>query len=290
MKERGVKQQLLVIIPVVVLLIVLGWVDYVTGPDFGFSLFYIIPIGFVAWRFGRAEALLAAIVAGFAWILAEAPWKTETLIWSLLWNGFTRFAIYTFIATSVSALRRDKETIDSANQRLRELLEHTEKLARTDALTGLANSRAFQEKLHQEATRSRRNGKGLCLVYMDLDNFKRVNDLHGHTRGDEVLGEVAALLKVAFRETDLVARLGGDEFCALLNDVDPRAAKDIGARIIEAVDRLNDNLEGVQLGASVGIVYFESPPSDLDLIISKADSAMYAAKASGKGRVEVHLL
>jgi len=287
LRERSARERLITTVSVVALIVGLGWIDYVTGPDFGFSLFYILPISVVAWRYGRTEAWSAAIAAGIAWFVAEEPWRIEALWWALVWDGFTRFVIYTFIATSVSAMRRDKRTIDAANRKLKELLEETERLARTDSLTGLANTRAFDEHLKQEASRARRSGKSICLAYIDLDNFKRVNDLYGHTRGDEVLSDVAQAIKSAVRKTDFVARLGGDEFATILIEADPMHAKELGMRIVDRVTSLNEGLVNVGLGASVGIVHLATPPEDLDQIITLADAAMYVAKAAGKGRVEV---
>lgn len=288
MRKRSKKEKLITSAGVVGLIGLLGWFDLVTGPDIGFSLFYILPISLVAWHVGRAVAWSAALSATIAWFIAENPWRSQSMWWEFVWDGFTLMVIYTFVATSVSSMRRDRRTIQMANEKLKELLETTEALARTDSLTGVANFRAFEEALKHESMRARRVNSSMCLAYIDLDNFKRVNDLYGHSRGDQVLSDVAKSIKAALRETDFVARLGGDEFGVILIDADPSHAEVLGSRIVDKVKELNENLAGVELGASVGIVHLQTPPDDLDLMVTLADSAMYAAKTAGKGRVQVH--
>lgn len=153
-------------------------------------------------------------------------------------------------------------------------------LARTDPLTGLANRRAFDERLAAELARARRDGSPVSLALIDLDRFKRVNDLHGHAVGDAVLREVAGRLRDVARGTDLVARLGGEELAWLLPGTGLGAA-------MEAAERLGARIRGAPFGragrqtASIGVA--EAVPGDLpgDLL-RRADGALYRAKDGGR--------
>jgi diguanylate cyclase (GGDEF)-like protein/PAS domain S-box-containing protein len=166
--------------------------------------------------------------------------------------------------------------------------QELERQANTDGLTGLLNRRAFMAELEvrvRHVQRSRRSG---ALVYVDLDNFKPVNDLHGHAQGDAVLKTVAEHLRRNARIGDLVARLGGDEFALWLTDVDAGGAAAKGEAMLtirEAIASLSAAPEK-PLGLSVGVAMLEPESGeDMTALIERADRAMYGAKRSGKGRV-----
>jgi diguanylate cyclase (GGDEF)-like protein/putative nucleotidyltransferase with HDIG domain len=155
-------------------------------------------------------------------------------------------------------------------------------LAATDPLTGLANHRAFQERLAQEVARARRYERPLALVLLDLDHFKRVNDAHGHQAGDAVLAEVARRLSAAARGADLVARVGGEEFAWLLPDTDPAGALALAERMRHAVEILP--FPGVGgLTASLGVAGLDREGDGQDLF-RRADLALIWAKLSGRNR------
>ncbi len=159
-----------------------------------------------------------------------------------------------------------------------------EQLAEIDPLTGALNTRAFIERATREISRSRRHGRPLSLAYMDLDNFKAVNDTKGHAQGDEVLRKVVSTLKSRSRAQDLVARLGGDEFVILFAETDSKGAS-------QAVENLQQTLtkameqEGWPVTFSIGLLTHQKPPTDLGEIITTADNLMYGAKKSGKNQV-----
>ena len=164
------------------------------------------------------------------------------------------------------------------------------KLSRTDPLTGLLNRRVFYQELEQRLVRARRTGRSGALCYIDLDNFKGVNDSHGHQLGDEVLRLVAALLAATARSNDLLARLGGDEFALWLDETG-----DAGTRIkARALARLGASLAPYAgatdrpLGASIGIaVHDPANGEDLEALMARADRAMYDVKRNGKGCCEI---
>lgn len=266
---------------------VFGWLDQLAGPQVNFSLFYIFFIVIGAWRYGKTEAWASAVFAVVAWAVGEEPWRPDYPMAAFLWNVFSRCIIFGFIAAAVSEMKTVKDTLARANRALAQLAEENERLARQDPLTKLANTRLFEEALETEAARHRRSGNPLCLAYIDLDNFKKVNDHYGHTAGDEVLKDVANILKNSVRQVDTVARLGGDEFAIILADSSLDSVRLIGERVVKKIEALNEAWPNVALGASVGIVTISEIPDDPSGLMSLADEAMYIAKTSGKGQISV---
>ncbi|HTW20136.1 MAG TPA: bifunctional diguanylate cyclase/phosphodiesterase [Mycobacteriales bacterium] len=170
------------------------------------------------------------------------------------------------------------------NKQLAEAGAQLKRRATTDPLTGLRNRAAF----YDQAARSIRNLDGLAAVlFIDLDDFKDVNDSLGHAAGDNLLSAVSARLESVIRPSDLIARLGGDEFAVLLTGLEgERAAIAVGERVVSALGApVQLDTTTVQVAASVGLT-FRSAPADLDDVLREADIAMYHAKRSGKGRVE----
>ncbi|WP_255448491.1 sensor domain-containing diguanylate cyclase [Telmatospirillum sp. J64-1] len=159
-------------------------------------------------------------------------------------------------------------------------------LSRTDSLTGLFNRRAFFEELGRRFSRLSRDNRSAALIYVDLDNFKLVNDIHGHQRGDEALLAVRDLLVSSTRPIDLVARLGGDEFAIWLEGADEKTAVMRGNALLEAAEGLSCFSGDAEhpLLLSLGIaVYDPSRNETLEQLIARADEAMYAGKRAGKG-------
>jgi len=166
------------------------------------------------------------------------------------------------------------------------LLEEVRHQALHDPVTDLANSRLFEDRVTQALSISRRSGSTLALLFVDLDRFKFVNDNHGHKVGDELLRAVAQRLLERVREEDTVARIGGDEFGILLQQVTQSAdAETVAAEVVTALGEpfaVRDLT--LRIGASVGITVFPERGDTYDSVVSRADSAMYQAKADGKGR------
>jgi diguanylate cyclase (GGDEF)-like protein/PAS domain S-box-containing protein len=168
--------------------------------------------------------------------------------------------------------------------------EELERLSQTDALTGLANRRAFAAELEAAVARARRNARSGALVYLDLDNFKLVNDRFGHERGDQVLCRLAEILRHKTRRYDQVARLGGDEFALWFEDTDAAAARSRADDLIAASQSLAAESPDPArpLGLSIGAaIYQPGGIEDLSTLIARADAAMYQAKHGGKGRLAV---
>lgn len=153
----------------------------------------------------------------------------------------------------------------------------------TDALTGIANRAAFLGALDRALAGQRATGQAFGLVYLDLDGFKQVNDLKGHSAGDEVLREVASVLAATVRRGDLAARIGGDEFAAVLpavGDHTPIVAERIRQGVAQRMAE-----QDFKVTASVGAVTFRVSPADREEAISFGDRLMYQAKTAGKDQV-----
>lgn len=175
----------------------------------------------------------------------------------------------------------------SAALALRTAMLHAEvtRLATTDALTGLANRRVFDENLAREVARSRRTGSPVALVFVDVDHFKAVNDCHGHGMGDEVLRHVGRALAATARAADVAARFGGEEFVLLLPGADAAAARHAAERVraaIAAADR-----SPVPVTASAGVAVGSGECLDADRLLRAADTALYRSKRAGRDRTTV---
>ncbi|WP_319523477.1 diguanylate cyclase [Breoghania sp.] len=174
-----------------------------------------------------------------------------------------------------------------AHQELVVLSEKLEQAAKTDELTGLSNRRDMKEKLRYEANRSARSQRPFCLLLADIDDFKRINDDHGHDAGDLVLQALSGRMTVSLRKQDGIARWGGEEFLILLPESGMEEGRTIAERLLKAIAgqpfRIQD--KSLQLSLSIGLARFD-PGSDLEKTITRADQALYRAKHKGKKRVE----
>ena len=189
--------------------------------------------------------------------------------------------------TTQIELYRLRLKLEERNGQLRVANENLELAARTDALTGLANRRAFVEKAEDEIVRFRRTGRIFSIMLSDIDNFKRFNDTHGHSCGDYVLKEVAATLRHNIRQQDSVARWGGEEFIFLLPETEAKGAAIAGEKIRSLLEATIYNYEGQSLRITMtfGVSEFGENLS-LDDCISRADEALYQGKAAGRNQVK----
>jgi diguanylate cyclase (GGDEF)-like protein/PAS domain S-box-containing protein len=172
---------------------------------------------------------------------------------------------------------------------VKEVEEQLTLLARSDALTGIANRRLFGETLLLALERARRHGNPLGLAYLDIDRFKKINDTHGHGVGDEVLKEFAQRLVEQVRQVDTVARLSGDEFVIILEDSGTHAELErLAAKILDAVRQPFSTSAGtLMVTASIGIALFKGEGQSQDALLADADQALYEAKRQGRDRVVV---
>jgi diguanylate cyclase (GGDEF)-like protein/PAS domain S-box-containing protein len=178
----------------------------------------------------------------------------------------------------------------------RMLIERLERLSRTDGLTGMLNKRGLMERLQTEFERVKRYGGSISLLICDIDDFKYVNDLYGHSAGDNYLKLVAQAMYNSIRSADIIGRFGGDEFMVILQGVEREEAMKLAERIRSIVEDTVlkvDIMRSVKSTVSVGVATFDSTESysvtTPEELIKAADDALYRAKNKGKNRVELYL-
>ena len=179
--------------------------------------------------------------------------------------------------------------LGEANQKLLLANRQLERMASTDALTGLFNRRHFMQQLQFEIRRGQRNPHHFALIMMDVDHFKNFNDTNGHSAGDELLQRLAALLEINLRSTDLVARYGGEEFIILLLDTGREEGYRTACKLRQVVAAQpfphEEKQPGGVLSVSVGVSFYPDDSKDARDLIEKADQALYYSKAAGRDRV-----
>ena len=257
----------------------LGWASLVGGVyllntrtpgELRLGILYVIPVLLAAWHDGMDWGIafaLATSLLRFSVGIDQMPASTL-----LDYRVLNEVAYLVVVGVAIAGLSQ-----------LRHTHAQLEQLATQDPLTNVLNARAFSQELAQELSRNRRYGRPLALIYLDLDDFKSVNDAHGHATGDAVLRLVADAMRGAVRQADVVGRLGGDEFGVLMPETDGDVAH-------AAANRLGSGIRTVFRGtpsvtASIGVVAVSGTEAGTDELLRKADQAMYAAKRAGKDRV-----
>jgi diguanylate cyclase (GGDEF)-like protein len=255
-----------------VLASLLAAVDYLTGIEVSFALFYVVPVTLAAWVAGAKAGIVVSVFAAVAWQVANRL-AGETFSSALIpyWNAFSRLAVLLVVALLLAKLKA--------------VLERERALSRVDSLTRVANPRAFHETAAGELARARRHGRPITVLFVDVDDFKRVNDRFGHQGGDAVLRTVAGVLARSVRDTDCVARLGGDEFVVLFPETACEAAaaaiKHLQAELLREMQR-----KRWPVTFSMGAHTFSSPPQAVEALVRAADELMYGAKQNGRNRLE----
>jgi diguanylate cyclase (GGDEF)-like protein len=186
------------------------------------------------------------------------------------------------------ARQRIRDTVAQAAPVLANLrnLELAQLRAATDALTGLPNHRAAQDTLKRMVAQSARTVSPLAALLVDLDHFKKINDVHGHERGDDVLAAAGAAFRGVIRESDFVARYGGEEFLLLLPETDEDGALHVGESLRNAIATMSVAELDQPVTASVGVAVLPDDAADAVTLFRAADRALYAAKKHGRNRVE----
>ena len=252
----------------IALAIGLGVIDNATGFEISFALFYLLPVFLVAWFAGRAWGIAVSFVSAVTWQVANIlAGEAFTSPFIPYWNSATRLSFFLVVTILLTKLKT--------------ALERERALSRTDFLTRALNSRAFLETLDLELSRMRRRPRPLSLAYVDVDNFKTVNDQQGHARGDELLCVAADIVSRSLRRLDSLARLGGDEFAILLPETDRAGAEVVFAKLGEALDRAME-LHGWPVTFSIGVVTCVDAPETPVALITAADNVMYRVKHGGK--------
>jgi diguanylate cyclase (GGDEF)-like protein len=259
----------LVLVSLLVLLI--GILDRWAGSEIEFGVIYLIPAllaAIINRRFGLVIAFACALMA-FIVDLFVIGHTTNFVFY--LWDFFSNAALFSLIAFLLSDLIRSRQ------------YEH--ELARTDSLTGAMNVRAFYELAETEIDRAGRYKHPFTVAYMDVDNFKIINDTLGHDMGNRLLCTLVTSIKRRVRKTDIVARLGGDEFALLLPEADQEAAQIVIDGIQnQLTDEIHKNNWSVTF--SIGVITFAEMPPTVEKMIEAADTLMYAVKQNGKNSIK----
>jgi len=233
-------------------------------------------------------SLFAVMLLGLAMAGAQHVWPHRYPAEEEVMHFLLMAVLLPSIAVLAGQLSSLRHKLRQHGVELAEALEKNRQLAIRDELTGLHNRRHVLELMQLEAQRAERSGRPLCLALIDIDHFKRVNDQHGHARGDEVLRAFAACASVALRDTDTLGRWGGEEFIVMLPETPADAAVGVLARVhrqmagvrFEAFDAT------LRVSFSAGIAVIQ-PAETLAAAIERADQAMYAAKQAGRDRTVV---
>jgi diguanylate cyclase (GGDEF)-like protein len=253
-----------------VLLCAVGLLDYLTGYELSFALFYLFPIALVTWfTSGKVGVIIAFVSAGIwltADVLAGQVYSHKVVF---LWNTAIRLGFFLLTVLSL---------------RLGKTLERERGFARSDYVTGVVNARFFRDLAQREIDRSARYLHPFTIAYVDVDNFKAINDAFGHATGDKVLSAVADSMQQHLRKTDVVARVGGDEFVILLPEVGTEVAQ---AVISKMRHRLSEEMQDKSwpVTFSIGVLTFTAVPVSADEMLSMADRMMYTVKNSGKNNI-----
>lgn len=242
-----------------------------TPSDVRLGILYIVPVLLVTWHDGLTWGIAFAagtVVLRYVTGLEKLPPETTVALRIVSQAAF--LIVLGVAMAGLSKLQRTQAEL--------------ERLATQDELTATLNARAFAERLALELDRNRRYNRPLALLYLDLDDFKTVNDRHGHQTGDAVLRLVANATRRAMRQSDIVGRLGGDEFGVLMPETEGGVAEAAATRLASGIRTVFKGTPSVT--ASIGLVSTTSADiTAAEDLLRRADQAMYEAKRTGKDRV-----
>lgn len=279
-----------------VLTALFGFLMFVTGGLYShFATLLLIPVFMAAltlipaapWGSG-AVAFVALLLDAMRdmWASSVSPYGAISLV--------VFHTLPLVVGTAVSwviacRMRSYLDSLEAAKEDLQVKNSILENLAMTDPVTGLHNHRYFQERLNEELARAAREGRPLALAIVDLDRFKNVNDTYGHQAGDFVLRQVGDILRTGLRDGDVVARYGGEEFAVILPGLNRNGAWTVIDRLRKRVAaremRLPDG-RTLRVTCSAGVADFPDGAPDRESLVTRADLALYRAKALGRNRVE----
>lgn len=252
-----------------------GYLDFRSGDHLSMMLLYALPILLSSWYCGRWEGIAVSFIAAISWLFVNIVHSHSVQINATFsWNAVTRLGIFCIIAYAVSL-----------QAQLRRALERERLRADTDHLTGLYNKGAFRDRVEEEMSRARRYNHPLTLAFIDLDNFKHVNDTEGHARGDKLLQLVSETIESSIRGTDFCGRIGGDEFTICFPETGEEQARTAIAKLVNALDIMTSQ-SGWQVTASIGVVTCLEICETYDALLGRADKLMYVAKQRGKNAAE----
>ena len=260
----------------ILLLFIIAVTEFYYGSKISLSLFYLIPVVITTWFINRTNGLIISIICTLIWIFIDFYDKQVFLLENFIfhWNIVVQFIFFVIFVYIISFLK--------------DTLEKLKKAARDDFLTGVINTRYFYELAQFEINRANRYDKVFSFAYIDLDNFKYLNDTYGHPVGDALLRVIADIIKENLRKTDIVARLGGDEFAILLPETDYKQSDIVIKKLIKEI-KMEMERYNWPVTLSIGLVTFEKIPISADEMIKIADDTMFKAKKAGKNLIKRYL-
>ncbi len=273
------KRKILIFACCLCLIASIWYVDYyVLKEEIIFTLIYLIPIALTTWYAGHVLGIILSIFSTFAWmsVYLAGPYVmtgSNHFFFSNFLNILLKFGVFFSFTIILSLLR-------ASHIRLY-------KLSNTDYLTGAANKRSYFATLEYELNKMARYKRPLTIIFIDIDNFKYINDTKGHDAGDLLIKRAVNELKRSVRATDTVARMGGDEFSILLPETDKAGALSI-------VEKINNTLSGVcleynnQISFSIGVAVFNNIPESPDAAIAFADRLMYDVKRDAENKIKLY--
>jgi diguanylate cyclase (GGDEF)-like protein len=246
----------------------LGFIDYFSGTELSFSIFYLLPVTLAVLVSGRGLGMIISLVSAAVWLYADLRGgSVYSSPFIPFWNALMRLGYFTLHCFLIG--------------RLMEMIATVKDLSLHDPLTKAANWRFFEEYANKAIKAAIRDRRQVTLAFWDLDNFKALNDKLGHAVGDEALILMAETIRKGIRADDMLARLGGDEFVLILPGPDFSAADEALKRLHAAV--ASEMAErGWKVTASVGAVTFTTLSSSVGSLMSRADELMYDVKKDGK--------
>lgn len=183
-----------------------------------------------------------------------------------------------------------EDEIEVLTKQFFEMHKQLKELSIRDGLTTLFNRRYLDGRLDEEIRRAQRYARPFALEMIDIDHFKQLNDRYGHSCGDEILKQIAWIMKETTRETDIICRYGGEEFCILLIETDGKSAYDHAERLRKTISstlfRNGEILLNEKIAVSIGVALFPQDASERKMLVESADSALYAAKRGGRNQVK----
>jgi len=253
-------------------LAVIGYLDLISSYELGIALLYLFPIMLATWAGGRYVGMGLAVFGATLWLAADLfNGYPNRAMPSPYWNAIMRLGIFVIVTHLVFVARRS-------------LLRERE-LSHSDPLTGSANRRAIGEILKSEIERSRRFKRPFSLAYIDINDFKKLNDRYGHKMGDVALQEICAVFVKSLRQVDTIGRLGGDEFAIILPECTASMARVAIGRCAEACGNLFHTRDW-PIGLSIGIGTFNGDAVTVDEALSFVDQLMYRGKSSRDGQLQ----
>lgn len=268
--------KLLLISLCILITILIGIMRYFAGPEYALSLFYLFPIVIASWYVNKCSGIIISFFIALSWLYTDLQMADSfSNIFIPYINEIFRLSVLLFLANLIANFKN--------------IIVKHKTIARTDSLTRIPNRLAFIEYAEIEMNKSQRLNRSMTIIYIDIDNFKVVNDTYGHQAGDELLSKVANTIKNNIRITDIVARLGGDEFAILMWRSSTDASNAVAIKLREKLLQLA-RLRSYPVTFSIGVATYKIIPDNIEEMIKQGDELMYLAKKSGKDCIKCQVI